>query len=69
MLSIVKHLSVSKTVNRHVDLEIFRYAQDDMVVGCHSERPLCHSERSEESPSCVCSLFVGYKNVTRKVGV
>ena len=27
-----------------------------------------HSERSEESARCVCSLFVGYKNVTRKVG-
>ena len=39
----LKHLSVSKTVDRHVDLEIFRFAQDDMVVGCHYER-------SEESP-------------------
>ena len=27
-----------------------------------------HSERSEESPRCVCSLFVGYIFVTRKVG-
>ena len=29
MLSVAKHLSVSKTVERHVDLEIFRFAQDD----------------------------------------
>ena len=27
-----------------------------------------YSERSEESARCLCSLFVGYKNVTRKVG-
>ena len=60
MLSVVKHLSVSKNVNRHADLEIFRFAQDDMAA-------YCHAEHSEASPRCVCSLFVGYKNVTRKV--
>ena len=60
ILNEVKDLSVSKTVDRHVDLEIFRFAQDDMVV-------CCHSERSEESPRCVCFLFVGYIFVTRKV--
>ena len=43
MLSVAKDLAVSKTVDRHVDLEIFRFAQDDMVV-------VCHAERSEESP-------------------
>ena len=60
ILSVAKDLAVSRTVNRHVDLEIFRFAQDDMVADCHSER-------SEESPRCVCSLFVGYIFVTRKV--
>ena len=43
ILSVAKDLAVSKTVDRYADLEIFRFAQDDMVVGCHSER-------SEESP-------------------
>ena len=57
--------------------EILRYAQDDIL----SERLprlakpssqwqgglICHSERSEESPRCVCSLFVGYIFVTREV--
>ena len=43
MLSVAKHLSVSTTVDRYVDLEIFRFAQDDIVVECHAER-------SEESP-------------------
>ena len=38
MLNEEKNLSESKTVNRHVDFEIFCFAQDDMVVGCHSER-------------------------------
>ena len=56
----MKNLSERKTVDRHVDLEIFRFAQDDMVADCLSER-------SEESPRCVCSLFVGYIFVTCKV--
>ena len=56
----MKNLSVSKTSDRHADLEIFRFAQDDIVAECHSER-------SEESPRCVCSLFVGYIFVTREV--
>ena len=43
MLNEVKHLSERTTVDRHVDLEIFRFAQDDIVV-------VCHPERSEESP-------------------
>ena len=60
ILNEVKNLSERKTVDRHVDLEIFRFAQDDVVVECHSER-------SEESPRCVCSLFVGYIFVTREV--
>ena len=56
----MKNLSVSKTVDRHADLEIFRSAQDDMVA-------YCHAEHSEESPHCLCSLFVGYIFVTREV--
>ena len=55
----MKNLSERTTVDRHVDLEIFRVAQDDVVV-------VYHSERSEESPRCVCSLFMGYIFVTRE---
>ena len=44
-------LAVSTTVDRHADLEIFRFAQDDMVAGCHSER-------SEESPRCEYTMCV-----------
>ena len=56
----MKNLSVSKNVNRHADLEIFRFAQDDMVA-------YCHAEHSEESLRCLCSLFMGYIFVTSEV--
>ena len=46
ILSVAKDLAVSTTVDRHVDLEIFRFAQDDMVVECHPER-------REVSPRCL----------------
>ena len=46
ILNEVKNLSKRTTVDRHVDLEIFRFAQDDVVT-------VCHSERSEESPRCL----------------
>ena len=59
ILNEVKDLAVSRAVNRHVDHEIFRFAQDDIVAACHSER-------SEESPRCVYTLYVGYIFVTRK---
>ena len=35
ILKEVKNLSESKTVDSHVDLEIFRFAQDDIVADCH----------------------------------
>ena len=46
ILSVAKDLAVSKTVDRYADLEIFRFAQDDIVT-------VCHSERSEGSPRCL----------------
>ena len=65
MLNEVKHLSESKTVDRHVDLEIFRFAQDD---SCQNKirRAESHSADIKGDKSLVASKTLLYNHTILK---